>query len=221
MNINGLHGQGEQPRILVVERQPLYREALVRLLGADFAGGAVKGHGEIEALAADPPALAMIGDDLAGSPDVLRPLALRLPGTAIVVHGSSADAETIAGMIGAGARGYVPKTAEPAVIVAAVRLVLSGGVYLPEAVLGARHLREPRPEFDTTPAEGALGALTPRQRAVLDLIARGYANKDIAEALAISLATVKVHVNAILKHLHVTNRTAAALAVLKRPAAGA
>ena len=114
-----------------------------------------------------------------------------------------------------GAAGYISKTASNAVIISAVNLVLSGGVYIPPELL-----KETAPEeFDllkqveTVPVasrvEDKIKILTPRQIDVLKLIARGKSNKVIAYELGLTEGTVKLHVTAILKLLGVYNRTGA------------
>jgi DNA-binding NarL/FixJ family response regulator len=90
---------------------------------------------------------------------------------------------------------------------AALRLVLSGGVYLPSLVINSAPLvaAEPRP--------APLADLTPRQRDVLMRLVQGKPNKIIARELGISDTTVKTHVSAVLQTLGVHNRTEAVFAL--------
>lgn len=95
-------------------------------------------------------------------------------------------------------------------MLSALRLVMSGGVYLPPALIdetavSGRDVAGPDLSLDATP-------LTPRQREVLALLGQGKSNKEIARILNLSEGTVKLHVTAILKALNVSNRTGAVVA---------
>ncbi len=121
----------------------------------------------------------------------------------LVFSGSEVDAD-LRIALAAGAHGFLPKSASPDVIEAAVKLVLAGGRYLPERVEAlAFGSAEPPPTPPRT------DALTGRQRDVLGHVARGLSNKEIARELAISPATVKVHVAQIIGILEASNRTEA------------
>lgn len=141
------------------------------------------------------------GEDSAAALGALRAAApeARL----LVFSGSEADAD-LRVALAAGAHGFLPKSASPDVIEAAVKLVLAGGRYLPERVEAlAFGGAEPAPALRRT------DTLTGRQRDVLDHVARGLSNKEIARELAISPATVKVHVAQIIGILEASNRTEA------------
>jgi two-component system, NarL family, nitrate/nitrite response regulator NarL len=128
----------------------------------------------------------------------------------VVVTGSESDLDLLAAL-DLGVDGFIPKTAEPGVVEAAIRLVLAGGRYLPpriaEIVAGLRA----RASTSALPAEGPYGRISERQRDVLRFMASGRSNKEIAEVLALSPATVKSHVAHILAVLGVANRTEAAM----------
>ncbi len=128
----------------------------------------------------------------------------------IVVTGSESDDDLVAALE-LGVDGYVPKTAEPGVADAAIRLVIAGGRYLPPRV--AQLLAAPRRRAVADAlGRGAHGErISERQRQVLGLLAEGRSNKEIAEALLLSPATVKTHVAHLLSALGVANRTEAAL----------
>lgn len=117
----------------------------------------------------------------------------------IVVVSAHESRETIRGAMSAGANGYVPKSSSSVVVVQALRLVLAGGIYLPPALMD-NFEPEPNPAGD---------ALTPRQREVLELLARGLPNKSIARQLDMAEGTVRIHVAAIIKRLDASNRTEA------------
>jgi two-component system, NarL family, response regulator LiaR len=108
----------------------------------------------------------------------------------------------------AGAAGYLLKDAQPSELLAAIRSAHAGGAPLhPDAA--ARVLGELRRPQTAAPE------LTARERDVLTLVARGMANKAIAQELSLSEKTVKTHVSAILRKLDVTDRTQAALRAVR------
>lgn len=140
-----------------------------------------------------------------------------LPETPIIILSAVFDKEIVHKTIEQGAAGYIPKTSPNAVILSAINLVLSGGVYIPPELLSDTL----RNEFDVLKqvekitedqnVEENLKILTPRQIDVLGLISKGYSNKQIAYELGLTEGTVKLHVTAILKLLKVYNRTAAVI----------
>jgi len=126
----------------------------------------------------------------------------------VVVLTASEDRHSVVQAVNAGAAGFIPKTSSSRVMMSALKLVLSGGVYLPPALLDTETLMEVgrRPAY-SSPAGTAF--LTPRQREVLSLLGQGKSNKEIARVLQLAEGTVKLHVTAILKALKVNNRTRA------------
>lgn len=136
----------------------------------------------------------------------------RLPKVPVVILSASEDRRLVLEAVRLGAAGFIPKTSSSKVMLSALRLVMSGGVYLPPALIdessvvggrgGAPHADL---SLDSTP-------LTPRQREVLALLGQGKSNKEIARILNLSEGTVKLHVTAILKALNVSNRTGAVVA---------
>src|SRR5262245_56124997 len=134
----------------------------------------------------------------------------------VVVFSGTDDAATVAAALDAGAMGFIPKTATPAVVRGALRLVLAKGIYVPPSIL----TRQPAPRAappapSATPRLRRLSelGLTPRQQEVCALMVKGRAVKQIARDLAISPATVKVHLQPILRALGVMNRTEAIVAL--------
>jgi DNA-binding NarL/FixJ family response regulator len=147
--------------------------------------------------------------------DVLAELRERHPAISVVVLSAVNDRDSVARALDAGALGFIPKSASREVMLSALRLVFSGGVYIPPEILGRREA----PTSHGQRAEGArphsprdLG-LTDRQVEVLALMMQGKSNKAICRSLDLAEPTVKNHVTAILKALKVTNRTEAVIAV--------
>lgn len=127
----------------------------------------------------------------------------RARGAAVVIVTSvEPTAESLA-LLRAGARGYVHKRASSHELLAVLRFVLAGGTHIPMAALDARR-------------DGEEISLTPRQREVLALVARGHSNREIAQSLRISEATVRVHVSSVMRALDVDSRTQAATSSLGR-----
>jgi DNA-binding NarL/FixJ family response regulator len=126
----------------------------------------------------------------------------------IVVTGSDDDALML-DLLAIGIAGFVPKTSSPAVIGAAIDLVIAGGRYLPPRLAHIGSLARPDPPPAAAPI--AMLPLTPRQAEVVQLLARGLPNKDIARALGVAPATVKTHIALVMLALGATNRTDAAI----------
>lgn len=137
------------------------------------------------------------------------------PDVPVIVVSVRENIAAIRNALAAGAVGYIPKTSSPDVMMSAIKLVLSGGVYVPPHVLG---LSAPIDETieDQLAAENnellpnkGYSKLTQRQQEVLDLMALGKSNKEIADALGLTTGTVKMHSSRIFKSLNVQNRTEA------------
>lgn len=123
--------------------------------------------------------------------------------TPILILTQHAEAVSVQRAMEARANGYILKTARGEDLVSAIRAVVAGGTYVDPTLAGA--LFTPR----GTPAseEEAFAALTPREREILRLIAEGYANKDIADALDIAVKTVMAHRANLMEKLDIHNRS--------------
>lgn len=130
------------------------------------------------------------------------------PSAPILVVSAGFEGAIIDGAFERGARGYVPKNSSGATLRMAVRSVLHGELYVPPHILPVFGGNPGHPSATAAP-RGPI-RLTSRQNEVLLLLAKGYANKEIASTLSLSLSTVRVHVSAILERLGVENRTQAA-----------
>ena len=149
--------------------------------------------------------LVMPGTDGVAALELMAESALE---SRVLIVTSFGEQRTVIPAIRAGARGYVSKDVEPSALAAAIRAVAAGHVLLgPEvaaALLGPDAAR-------SGSGGGAEPQLTAREREVLDLIARGRSNREIARALTVSEKTVKTHVSNVLMKLGVADRTQAAL----------
>jgi len=126
----------------------------------------------------------------------------------VVVISASEDVADIKHLLDAGAAGYIPKSSPSQVMLAALRLVLSGGVYVPVNVLQDLDLLD-EPAHKS---KRAGSQMTDRQLQVLRLIVQGKPNKLIARELQLSEGTVKIHLASIYRALDASNRTEAAMA---------
>ena len=135
----------------------------------------------------------------------------RFPDIPLVVLSASESPHDIRSALEAGALGYIPKAASTSVMLAALRQVLAGDIYIPSCLGdGNSGLHTVAPaDFEALQHSG----LTARQLEVARLLAQGCPNKAIAGMLTMSEGTVKVHIAAIFRAFGVTNRTEAVLAI--------
>lgn len=146
--------------------------------------------------------------------DALALLRERVEEAIIVVVSAEEDREVIRQIIDAGAAGYIPKASSHAIMMAALRLVLAGGVYLPPHTLTAK-MPEPQDSGAEDGNQISVKHLTERQIETLRIAMQGKANKVIARELNISEATVKAHLSSVFRALGVKNRTEAVFAAAK------
>ena len=155
-------------------------------------------------------ALAVVEFDLPGMKRIkgLHRLCETWPAIPILVTGDRCDRDTILEVLSAGSHGFIPKSSSPQELEHALRATAGGQVFVSPMSAGG-------PVPGPSPAKSLQDAeLTVRQREVLNLLATGKSNKQIAWALGISEGTVKVHVNAAFRALGVHNRVNATTALL-------
>ena len=146
--------------------------------------------------------------------------ALRMqPQMRVLILSGNEDGALMHKLIDSGAHGYIPKSYSPDVMLSAIRLVLSGGTYIPPMALrnsangnGHGHGMPKGADSGDTNEEQLADLLTERQIDVLRLLSRGSPNKVIARELGISEGTVKIHLAAIFRALNVRNRVEAVVA---------
>ncbi len=144
---------------------------------------------------------------------VLRELRDRYPTIAIIILSSSDDQDTVKRAFKLGALGFIPKTTKREVMLNAIKLVFSGGIYIPSEILEEI---TPRPTNKLAARDSLKGlGLTDRQIEVLALLMKGKSNKVIAKTLNMAVPTVKNHITVVLKALGVTSRTEAVIKVGK------
>jgi DNA-binding NarL/FixJ family response regulator len=204
---------GQPARIFILERCRLFCQSMATLLrvqGGLRLVGSSADAGEFAATARAEAVDVLLLDAVARPADAVRltrDIREELPGVSVVVVGVADRADAILEFLEAGASGYVPARASFAELVHTLESVSRGRAVCPPHVVSAvcariRELasaRAGRPGSDPEP-------LSPREREVLRLVARGRLNKEIAAELKISLCTVKNHVHHILRKLKVSRR---------------
>ncbi|MCK4676328.1 MAG: response regulator transcription factor [Gammaproteobacteria bacterium] len=146
--------------------------------------------------------------------DALKAVRKAIPLTPVVILSSNDDGAKVQQILNSGAQGYIPKSTRAELLIRSLKLVLSGGIYIPPEILTqldneADNSVNTKPEVTDTP-------LTPRQYEVLGKLIHGYSNKEIGRLLDMAESTVRVHIAAILKELNVSNRTRAARVAVQK-----
>jgi DNA-binding NarL/FixJ family response regulator len=212
-------------KYLLVDDHALIREALRGVLNELDEGATIldaSRWGDAARLLVEHSDLALVLLDL-GLPDrdgfaALEEARAHHPKIPIVILSASCDRDNVVKALDLGAVGFIPKSGEREVMLSALRLVFSGGVYIPPVIL-SRSAPPSGPSASGRRAEGPAPTLpadlglTARQVDVLALMMRGKSNKAICRILNLAEPTVKNHVTAILKALKASNRTEAVILV--------
>lgn len=211
------------PRLLIVDDHPLAREGLRAVLagaGYDVVGDAPDGADAVERAAELCPDLILmdvrLGPGIDGLEATRQIVALGLP-TRILMLTLHDDPAYVREALLAGASGYVLKDTGINELKEAIDQVLDNRTAIPVDLMAAAV----RQVADKRAPQQALSTLTDREREVLEGVARGETNKEIARQLAISPATVKAHVERIIAKLGVADRTQAAVLVAQASGASA
>ena len=201
-------------KVILVDDHALFRDGLALLLGAVDADVQVMHAGTIaQALGhlKDGPlpdlVLLDMGLPLLGGVEGLRLVRAQAEKVPVVVLSGADEPVLIHACIEAGAMGFIPKSINASALMAALRRVFDGEVYLPPLIETRLCNID-----ESTRAVDVLG-LTPRQRDVLACLVKGMTNRTIADVLNISELTVKSHMTVLMQVLGVTNRTEAVYAV--------
>jgi DNA-binding NarL/FixJ family response regulator len=207
-------------RVVLVDDQTLVRQGIRSLLelaaGVTVVGEAGDGDAGLEVIRRERPDVVLLDVRMPRKSglDVLRELG---PGdrTAVILLTTFDDDELLLEAVKAGAKGYLLKDVSLEALTDAIRAVAAGGTLIRPAVTERvlRGLEHVRREFDTlSPPD----PLTKRELEILRLMAGGYSNREIADALGTAEGTVKNHASSILSKLGVRDRTRAVLTALER-----
>lgn len=203
----------ETIRVLIADDHPVYRDGLASLLepmtGLEVVARAADGVEAVEqALATRPDVVIMdLQMPRLNGIDATRQVLAELPETGVLVITMGEDESTVFTAVTAGARGYLLKGADADEVVQAIRTVHNGGV-----VFGASLAQRIARVFAAGPSSRApdvFPELSEREREILDLVAAGLSNPDIAARLYLSPKTVRNNVSAILTKLRARDRSAA------------
>lgn len=213
-------------RIVIADDHPLLRQGLVKILSLEpdmeVVGEAQDGQEVLERVAEHQPDIVLMDINMpkGGGLEATRVIAERFPRVGVIVLTIHDDEQYLYELISAGARGYMLKDSDPALVVEAIRHVYEGGSYVPpdlmNKVLGQfrRMHNQDAPVYSRRSRQGGT-TLTDREREILQLIVDGRSNAEIAAALYISEKTVKNHVTNLLRKLGLADRTQAAVYALR------
>jgi two-component system response regulator NreC len=196
-------------RLLLVDDHEIVRAGLRMLFAAEsdmeIVGEAGSGDEAVAAVNTLQPDVVIMDVSMPGISGVeaTRRIKQAHPDTVVLVLTMHEDEEYFFEMLNAGASGYIPKRAAPDDLVSAIRVVHEGNVFL-HASLAKFLMRDVLGQSAAQPLVAA--ELTPREREVLTYIAEGYTNREIAEALVISVKTVDRHRENIMQKLNLHSR---------------
>ena len=202
------------PVIIVADDHPLFRDALQGAVTQSFSGAHVVTAGDLTATIV---ALEEVSDvdlvlldlNMPGVQGFSGLIFLRgqYPYIPVIIVSATDDHDTIRRCIALGASGFIPKSSGTDVMKQAIEAVLDGELWVPDAKV----LEGEQKNDELLQIASRLATLTPQQMRVLMMLKEGLLNKQIAYELAVSEATVKAHVSAILQKLDVNSRTQAVI----------
>ena len=200
----------ERPTVVLVDDHRMFRTGVQAEIGStvEVVGEAEDVASAVRVILATQPAVVLLDVHLpdGSGADVVAGLRRRaLPETRFLALSVSDAAEDVISVIRAGARGYVTKSISGAELTAAMTRVADGDVVFSPRLAGFV-LDAFAGSPDVPSVDEDLDRLTQREREVLRLIARGYAYKEVAKELFISVKTVETHVSSVLRKLQLSNR---------------
>lgn len=223
----------ETIRVIIIDEQPLFREGiratLLRMGDCDIVGESTAMADVLEIVRTCNPDVALIDAGLTFSDplEIARQMRYLAPRIAIIILTPSKDEERLFQAIKVGAAAYFTRDITPEELVDSIRKVSHGEYLIDEDVLAKPELATRvldtfrkmgstvEEEEEENEAKDIYSPLSSREVEILDYIARGNSNKEIAKSLKISDQTVKNHITSILKKLSVNDRTAAVVHALR------
>ena len=208
---------GRRVRVLLVDDDDLMRAGLKAVLSTDAAievvGEAGDGRAAIHEARLRRPDVVLMDvrmPDLDGV-SATRDLLAALPKAKVAILTTFEQDDYIFGALSAGASGFLLKRTKPEELIAAIHTLAAGDALLSPSVTRRVIGRMAGQPVANPSGSGRLDELTPRERQVLELIARGLSNGEIADAFVIEESTVKTHVKRILMKLHLRDRVQAVI----------
>jgi len=197
-----------KPRVLLVDDHELFRSGVRAELGdgVEVVGEAASVAEAVERVKELDPDVVLLDVHLPdGSGDaVVTAVAAERPAVKFLALSVSDAPEDVIAVIRAGARGYVTKTISPSELVDAIGRVAAGDAVFSPRLAG--FVLDAFRAGERVGGDAQLDELTPREREVLQLIARGYMYKEIAARLNLSVKTVESHVSSVLRKLQLSSR---------------
>jgi DNA-binding NarL/FixJ family response regulator len=215
-------------RILIVDDHALFRVGIANILGRErdfeIVGEAADGRAALEATDALSPNIVLMDVTLPapGGIETTQRIRREVPSTAVIVMAQDEDEESLFASIKAGAAAFVIKDISPEDLVQVIRRVSEGEFLINDKVfskpaVASRVLKEFRElAVYGQEAQPIFAPLSPREVEILDNIAQGMTNKQVAYALSISEQTVKNHMSSILRKLAVNDRTQAVVYAMRQ-----
>jgi DNA-binding NarL/FixJ family response regulator len=211
----------QQIRVVVADDEAPYRKALERTLNimteCELLAVCKDGQEALDVCLSDPPDVLLTDINMPrlSGIELTRRLLKREKGVAVVILTVKEDDDTVYEAFRAGALGYLLKSSTPQDVVEAIRLAERGEAKITPRIATKvlEDFRRVKEEDDVDDSE--LFVLSDREQEILDLVAQGLRNKEIATRLSIAEKTVKNHVSNILKALQVNSRTEAAMKAVR------
>ena len=214
-------------KVFIIDNQPLFRQG-IRAALAQLADIEVSGESEISAkvipnIEVSPPDVVLldISDATDNSLKLCRTIKQRLPGISVIILTPHPDDDQLFQTIKAQASAYLSKTITIKELAEIIRKCARGEHPINESLVGRPKLAEQvLKQFYELSKEketaNLTSPLTPRETEVLNYMAQGYLNKQIADALTVSEQTIKNHITSILRKLNANARTQAVIVAIKR-----
>ena len=202
-----------QTRVLVVDDHTVMRQGMVTLLNSqpaiEVVGDVANGREAILAVDETRPDVVLMDLMMPGlnGLDATRQIRKNRPSTKVVILTAFVDEDQIVMALDAGASGYVKKSSSIDELVIAIRASHGGNTFFSEDINRQYDTAELLRRSQTNPERTGLLLLTPREREVLQLVAEGATNREVADELSISIKTVETHKSHIMDKLQVRKRT--------------
>ena len=204
-------------KVLIMDEQSLFRDGLtlrLKQINQDITILQASSIDEMQRTLSQTPFIDVVifDVDLAelNIGDIVNKIKISNPNTKIIATSSSEDIRNIRKIMSYDIKGYIPKKSDSNILSGALKLIIDGGTYIPPVLLNNSNQNQTNSQNLSLKKN-----LTNRQSQVLDLIAQGKSNKQIAYDMGVSEATVKLHINALLRSLKVNNRTQAVITAQK------